>query len=133
MRFRSEVDTWFYLVVLGCMAVVYFSVLPILEAPSAGNVAIATFVFLGAVALPLWLLLGTHYTVQNGLLTIRSGPFRWRIDVHSIERVQLSKSALSAPALSLRRLEIVYAGGQSILISPRHRDRFLESIDQRLT
>ena len=133
MRFRSEVDAWFYLLVLGCMAVVYFTVLPMLEAPSASTVALAAIVFLGAVALPLWLLLGTHYTVRDGLLTIRSGPFRWRIHLRSIERVQLSKSMLSAPALSLRRLEIVYAEGRSILVSPRNRDHFLENIGQRLS
>ena len=64
MRFRSAVDTWFYLLVMGCMAAVYCTVLPILESPTTVNVLLAAGTFLLAVALPLWLLLGTHYTAR---------------------------------------------------------------------
>lgn len=127
-RFRSSVDMWFYLVVLGSMLTVMLAVGPILDAPTGGRVLLASSIFLIAVALPLWLLMGTYYTVATDELRIRSGPFRWVIALSDIEHVRPSRSPISSPALSLNRLEIIYAGGKRVLISPRNPERFLEVI-----
>ena len=127
-RFRSAVDMWFYLVVLGSMLTVMLALGPILATPTGGRVLLASGMFLVAVALPLWLLMGTYYTVVADELRIRSGPFRWVIALSDIEHVRPSRSLISSPALSLNRLEIAYAGGKRILISPRNPERFLEVI-----
>ena len=106
MEFRSAVDGWFIALAL---------VLPAVTA-------------LVAVGLPVWLMVSTVYRVAGGMLTIRSGPFRWVIPLAEIETVKPSRSLLSSPALSMRRLEIRYAGGRSILVSPTDPERFLRAL-----
>ena len=128
MLFRSAVDWWFYLVVIASMAAVFFAIEPILETPTIPTVILAIAIFIGAVALPLWLLLGTVYRVDSDQLTVRSGPFTWRVQLDEIHRVTRSRSPVSSPALSLDRLEIVYGNGKQILVSPRNHEKFLEAI-----
>ena len=130
MRFRSAVDGWFYLVVIGSMVVVTVAMDRILETPTLANVIFATAIFLIAVALPLWVLLGTVYRVEAEQLTIRSGPFKWTIRLNEITAVTPSRSPLWSPALSLDRLEIVHAGGKRILVSPRNHEQFIAAIEQ---
>ena len=80
------------------------------------------------VALPLWLLLDTNYTVTADTLQIRSGPFRWRIALSDVREVSPSRSWVSSPALSLDRVRIRYGVGRSILVSPREKQRFIDSL-----
>ena len=103
---------------------------PILEKPALANVALAGGIFLLAVALPLWLLLGTFYRIDDEHLRIRSGPFRWTIRLRDITSVRPSRSPISSPALSLDRLEITYGAGQRILVSPRDHGAFIAAIGQ---
>ena len=133
MRFRSAVDGWFYLVIIGSMVVVTMAMEPILETPTLANIILAVAIFLIAVALPLWVLLGTIYRVEAEQLTIRSGPFKWTIRLDEITAVTPSRSPLSSPALSLDRLEIAYAGGKRILVSPRNHEQFIAAIGQTET
>jgi hypothetical protein len=127
MKFRSAVDAWFYAVfipVIGAAVVIA----PTLSA-LGGWRAVVGFAPLALVAgLLLWMLFGTVYVVADGVLTIRCGPFVWRIPLAAIRRVQASRSVASSPALSLKRLQIDYGTGESILVSPADRDGFLSAI-----
>ncbi len=101
-----------------------------LRAMQAGAVALAV------VGLIAWLVLGTHYLLQDGDLLIRSGPMRWRIPLDSIVSIEPARGFMrvrSAPALSMQRLAIVYGGGRTVLVSPADRDRFLADIRSRQT
>ncbi len=75
------------------------------------------------------LLLTTNYRIEKDILEIRSGfLFRKRISISKITKIQESQVALSAPAASLNRLEITYNISDSLLISPRDRNRFIEEL-----
>ena len=87
----------------------------------------AVLVVLGAV-LPVWILLSTNYYVINENLWIYSGPFRWKILTSSISKIEFSRSWTSSPALSLDRIKIDYDGGQSIMVSPKEKTKFLNAI-----
>ena len=76
----------------------------------------------------MWLFASTDYRVSDGECLVRSGPFRWRIPLDDIEAVRATRNPLSSPALSLDRLEIRYAGGRKIMISPLDRAGFLAAI-----
>ena len=128
MHFKSKVDAWFYAVLIGSVIVVIGAVLPIVQQPSLVNFIFVGSVLLVAAGLPLWLLAGTRYLVEDGMLTIRSGPFKWSIRLDEIRSVQPSRSLLSSPALSLDRLKIVYGAGKQVLVSPRDREAFLRAI-----
>jgi hypothetical protein len=77
-----------------------------------------------------WTYLGTSYSIGEGELRVRSGPFEWRVALREIRSVLPSGSLLSSPALSLDRLEIRHGSGGAILVSPARRTAFLESLAQ---
>jgi hypothetical protein len=132
VAFRSAVDWWFYAVIAVAVAVAVVAVLPVMATGSPGQIAFGVGTLLFAVGLPLWLLFSTEYRVVEQALLVRSGPFRWTIPLAEISSVRESNSALSSPALSLKRLEVKYGGGKSILVSPADRDGFLAAIGRRL-
>ena len=76
----------------------------------------------------LWLLVATYYRIDEEVLSIRCGPFFWRIPLKETESIRRSRSSLSSPALSLDRLWIRYSGGKRILISPKDREEFIHAI-----
>ena len=83
---------------------------------------------IGVGALMIWLLLGTHYTVDRGHIRVASGPFRWKIPIAEITSVEATRSPLSSPALSMDRLRIRYGKRRRIMISPADKAGFLEAI-----
>lgn len=128
MRFKSKVDTWFYVVLVASVIVVAGAIWPVLKQPSPANLIIVGSILLVAAGLPIWLLVSTYYVVEADALEIRSGPFRWSIRLDEIKSVRPSRSLLSSPALSLDRLEIVYGAGNQLLVSPDDQKAFLRAI-----
>ncbi|WP_236631845.1 PH domain-containing protein [Anoxybacillus sp. UARK-01] len=70
----------------------------------------------------------TLYIVTDKALKIRGGLFSWTIPLEEIEAITESKNPLSAPALSLDRLQITYGKSKFILISPKDKSLFLKQI-----
>src|SRR5690606_38964304 len=79
---------------------------------------------------PLWILLSTRYTLDDEVLTVQSGPFRWRVPIAELTDIRPTSNPLSSPALSLDRLRIDY-GRKSIMISPKNKEHFLAEIEKR--
>lgn len=75
-----------------------------------------------------WTFRSTRYEVTDREVIARSGPFRWRIEIATIESIRPSRSPASSPAMSLDRLEIRYGHGRFLLVSPEDRIRFLDAI-----
>ena len=125
MVFPSKIDSWLLMLIAMTVLVSLGAAVATLDASSLLAAAIA--VLLGAL-FPLWLFASTDYRVSDGECLVRSGPFRWRIPLDDIEAVRATRNPLSSPALSLDRLEIRYAGGRKIMISPRDRAGFLAAI-----
>ncbi|WP_232223917.1 PH domain-containing protein [Anoxybacteroides tepidamans] len=91
-------------------------------------------VFIGTIALPLfvlWMWLTTYYVLDNDRLIIKYGPFRKIIPLNAIRSVRKTSNPLSSPALSLKRLEIVYGLYHTVLISPKDRDAFIDLLRER--
>ena len=100
---------------------------PLLSSSSTDDLPSIIIALIGF-AIPLWLLLATTYEIDDETLRVRSGPFRWLIPLDEIERVEETRSALSAPALSLDRIRIVYGSGKSIMVSPQNKEDFITVI-----
>ena len=125
MIYKSAVDWWFWatLVLTAIVLLAIFRML--LEAGQvAGLVTVGITAVIG-IGMPLWLVYSTHYEISESQLIIRSGPFEWVVDRDSIQSIEPSRSVLSSPALSLDRLEIRYASGKTILVSPEDKAGFL--------
>jgi hypothetical protein len=129
--YTSKIDTWLAVVLLAaaiaCLVAFGFSF-------STGSVAqvVATFpaILIGA-ALPIWLLVSTSYTLSERTLLVKSGPFKWRIPIKQITSIAPTSSPLSSPALSLDRLRIDYGRGDSIMISPKNKEQFIQDLNVR--
>lgn len=132
-RFKSKVDRWIVVVLV---------VVIIAEIWAVGNAAIhagdplATtgMILLGIaiIALIVWLTLGTHYTVDRGVLKVVAGPFLWKVPIEQISSVEATRNPLSSPALSLDRLRIRFGKNRRIMISPVDKAGFLKAIGHDL-
>lgn len=127
-RFRSKIDAWLILVGLGGIGVAGVSMaLAAFEEPVSTSAVVALILVLATSALIASMFLFTWYDVDGNTLTIRSGPFFWRVPIDAIDSVKPTRSPLSSPALSLDRLDIRY-GGRRIMVSPSDKPGFLEAI-----
>ena len=133
MTFKSEVDLWLWVIVaLVVIISLVVSVRLFLKASLADYLTSAWLMAIG-IGLPLWLFYTTHYAVKDEVLQIQSGPFKWTIPIASINQVVETRNPLSSPALSLRRLKIVYDNNKSVMVSPKNRDEFLVAISRQVT
>jgi hypothetical protein len=75
------------------------------------------------------LFLNTYYIIDGQKLRIRCGFFVNRtIDISSIRKITPTHLMMSAPAVSLDRLEILYNGSDSVLISPKDKEGFVRHL-----
>ena len=130
-RYRSKVDMWIVVVMGLAAAATLYGCGVVLRSGETLAMAIMLPIAAFTLGLVAWVLFGTHYTLSREELDVRSGPFRWQIPIAKIKDVKPSRSLLSAPALSTDRLEIVYGSHESVQISPRDRERFLEELASR--
>ena len=130
--FPSKIDTWILALMILPIAV---SAVVVGSALRANPPLTAVFLMVGVEVLVLALIVGSvrsiRYEVTDREVIVRSPPFRWRIEIESIESIRPSRSPASSPALSLARLEIRYNGGRRMLVSPRDREGFLEAVVAR--
>ena len=127
--FRSKVDSWFRVVIVFVIATELGVIVG--AAVSVRDPLTTTGIILGSLAvlaLLLSVLLNTSYTVDRGVLRARSGPLCWKVPVDQIQSVEMTRSPLSSPALSLDRLRIRYGKGRFILVSPADKAGFLRAI-----
>jgi hypothetical protein len=114
--FRSRVD---FLLVLPMLVVPLVGLYLVSGLPAATGARLpATLMLLTVLLFSLWVVLSTRYTIDAVALSVRSGPFRWRVLLSDIGSVSASSSALTGPALSLQRLRVERRDGPALLISP---------------
>ena len=80
------------------------------------------------IALPLssffaTILFRTYYQVRSKVLHIRSGFWSCEVDINSIRKISKTSDLSSAPALSFDRLEILYNKFDTVVISPRDKEK----------
>jgi hypothetical protein len=128
IRFRSRIDAWLGVLVFGPFVVgFWFTVRDYLSAPHWAFLLGAGMCVLALVVCG-WLFLGTSYTVTAADVIIRCGPMHITIPLASIRVVARSSSLISAPALSLRRLELKYGKYDTLLVSPLDQTGFIAAL-----
>ena len=118
VRFPSRVDAWCLPPVVAVLAVA------LILSQSRGFVPVAAMLLTGALALTLWILMATDYTLSGADLVVRCGPSKRHVPLKQIERVRPVQTLLSAPALSFKRLEVSGSFG-AVVISPSEQNAFL--------
>jgi len=73
-----------------------------------------------------YIFLSIRYAVRGNFLIVSCGfLYREEIPISGISEVRRSRDISSAPAASLRRLEIRYGKGKRVLVSPEREDFFI--------
>jgi hypothetical protein len=133
LKFKSRKDWWLSIIVWITMILAIGSGLYALI-DKTPNILDFIITFTLCVNLPIFILrmwLTTYYFVDENNLIIKFGPFKKIIPLDTIKFVRKTTNPLSSPALSLKRLEIVHGYDNSVLISPIHRDEFIEILSIR--
>ncbi len=129
--FRSKVDIWLVIVLIGMPVVILEFVLDGTGLSDRATNVLALLIVLFVLGLVFWLFLTTRYTLTDEFLLIRCGPFSWAIAIDEITHIEPTRNPFSSPALSLDRLAIRYGGGE-LLISPADKARFMMDLKRRL-
>ena len=83
-------------------------------------------------ALIVWVLLDTRYVIKNNFLLYRSGPFRGRIDIQKIQKIQYFSGkevpVTKKPALDTKGFIISSQSFSDLYVSPQKRDIFIEEL-----
>lgn len=130
MYFPSKKDAWLGLIIWGSVLLV--ASIYIFEDDSIGLqiygfMDIVGFILiLLTITFLLWVWYGTGYKIEKGLIKIKSGPFRSSVKINEIKKIRATKNPLSAPALSIDRIEILYGKYDMTLISPINKLKFIE-------
>jgi membrane protein YdbS with pleckstrin-like domain len=132
IRYRSKVDAWLAAVLIGAFLLALMVMLFVLVLSGV----FATTWWIAVLYLAIWggvlsLLFPLYYEITPSTLLVRSGWFRREVPLASIQRVFPTHNPLSAPALSLDRLQVEYTQGslpRFVLISPRDTASFLRDL-----
>lgn len=124
MKFRSKISVLFVLALL----LYKYGFLMFLFSKSL-LFAVGYLLFTAIFLIPPFL--NTYYKIVQDKLWIQSGwLYKKSIDVQKIRKITSSRAIVSAPALSLQRLEIFYNAYDSVLVSPKKEAEFLQTLTQ---
>jgi hypothetical protein len=122
-KYKSKIDLWLIIILtLVFGGIVIFSVIK--KEWIGFIIAIIPTIF-------IWdMFKSTFYIITEEELIIRCGIFyKLVIKITDIRKISESNDLISSPALSIDRLEILYNRFDTILISPKKKYEFLQSIE----
>ena len=121
--YRSKISYWLValitLIILGVM--VTMIVVKAFSALIIDMLIIAVFIHLFAT---------TYYTITGNTLKVRCSFMVINIDIATITKIENTNSVLSAPALSMDRIEVFYNKYDSMVISPGDKAGFITRLKE---
>ena len=121
LNFKSKKDIWLAVSIWGVIILMFFMMI------TERNIVVYIVGILNN-ALLLWLWFGTSYKIDDENLIVKNGPFKSTIDIKSIKKLRATKTLLAGPALSIDRIEIQYKRYDSVIVSPKEKNKFIESL-----
>ncbi len=121
LNFKSKKDIWLAVSIWGVIILMFFMMI------TEQNIVVYIVGILNN-ALLLWLWFGTSYKIDDENLIVKNGPFKSTIDIKSIKKLRATKTLLAGPALSIDRIEIQYKRYDSVIVSPKEKNKFIESL-----
>jgi hypothetical protein len=111
------------------LLIILFIEKPEAEAPP---LFIFNTIIIGIISMLIWILLDTKYSIKEEILYFYSGPFRGKITINSIRKIEHHSGLLVPvsykPALDTKGLIIYYNSFDDIYISPNQEAIFLEEL-----
>lgn len=133
VRFRSKIDLWLVAILVIALLMPLYLTFTARGADKGTQLSPLEMVLMFGLpwVLIVWFYASTEYEVTATELLVRSGPVRKTIPLDTLSRIRPSNSIMSAPALSIDRLELQYNKFDEILISPADKRGFLAAIVAR--
>ena len=79
----------------------------------------------------LHMFLNTTYKIEKGKLYIKCGFFNYNpVNIGEMKKVSKSSNIISSPAASFDRIEIRYGKFEELIISPKHKTKFVEDLQK---
>ncbi len=109
-------------------------IIVLIEKPEAEAPSIYIFntIMIGIISMIIWILLDTKYSINGEILYFYSGPFRGKININSIRKIEhhsgLIVPVTYKPALDTKGLILYYNSFDYIYISPKEVNVFLEEL-----
>ena len=123
-KFKSKLGLEFMIPIFGILTFVLFM---LIIAKAWIGIGIISVVILFI----LHLLLNTEYLITGENLNIKSGFLvNENININSIKKLSETNDIISSPAASIDRIEILYNKFDIILVSPKDKNEFIESLTE---
>lgn len=120
--YRSKIDLWLFILIFGVLGGILIEGI-VLRDWLVSAIILPVMVFIAV------LMYSLRYIIDGDVLEIRTGILgKTRISISGIKSVEKTSNPLSAPAMSLKRLEILYGKYDFALISPTDRDAFIKDL-----
>jgi hypothetical protein len=117
-----------WIIAIGLLIILFIEK-PEAEAPP---LFIFNTIIIGIISMLIWILLDTKYSIKEEILYFYSGPFRGKITINSIRKIEhhsgLIVPVTYKPALDTKGLIIHYNSFDDIYISPHQEAIFLEEL-----
>ena len=131
--FTSKIDLWLAFLILGSSLLLIL--VPVWEW-IYNDSSIRRILFISLLTIPgaillLLIFFNIKYSLSEDELFVKNGFSTQSIPLKDITHIIPTNSMLSAPALSLDRIEIKYKGG-NIVISPKDKEGFYHAVQQRV-
>ena len=79
----------------------------------------------------LHLFFNTTYKIEKEKLHIKCGFFKYKpVTIKEMKKVSKSSNIISSPAASFDRIEIRYGKFEELIISPKHKTKFVEDLQK---
>jgi hypothetical protein len=117
-----------WIIAIGLLIILFIEK-PEAEAPP---LFIFNTIIIGIISMLIWILLDTKYSIKEEILYFYSGPFRGKITINSIRKIEhhsgLIVPVTYKPALNTKGLIVYYNSYDDIYISPNQEAIFLEEL-----
>ena len=128
--YYSKIDWWIVALIAGSVLFTFILGISLYSESKIGSyICFGSGIF--TAGLFLLLSIPLKYTLVEDRLIIRSGILKQEALYSQITAVKKSRNPLSAPALSLERVEITMNKGFK-LVSPKNREQFIEELLSKL-
>jgi uncharacterized membrane protein len=128
--YRSKVDWWLGGLLVFCLILpIWIAVVEFIDEGKFDMWMLVFELFMIVLLAPLFFI---KYTLYDEHLKVQCGFYgTYRIKYASIINIKKTMNPLSSAAMSLKRIQIDYASGGMILISPKNRDEFIKIVNEK--
>lgn len=128
MVFSSKKDIWMGIVIwilIGAFSWLFYQTAFIQKNAFGSMLLLALVTLLAAV----WF--STHYIIEDDVLHITYGPLKKAIHINEIRSIRYTTNPFVAPSLSAQRIEVNYGKFQTVQISPKDKDVFVNELKEK--